>query len=146
MAPSGRDQGRAGARRDAAVLRHLRRAERPGARARDPDGGAGARPRRADRRAARGGGGAARDGQRAAGRQPVPPARRAARARQGAHRCEGEGGGARPRPLRRRLSRRAGRDRRRAGLGEARGKPVLAYATGYTDGGYRLAAAASEVS
>ena len=76
----------------------------------------------------------------------VPPARRGPRARRRDGRCAGQGGGARSRQLRRRLSRGARRGRRRARRGCARaGKPVLAYATAYTDGGYLLAANASEI-
>ena len=67
------------------------------------------------------------------------------RSRRGARRQQGESGRARPRQLRRRRSdcRRRPRATRSAGCGL--GKPVVAYATGYTNESYQLAAAASEV-
>ena len=75
----------------------------------------------------------------------ISPARPGRGARRGRGRRPGQGGRARPRRLPRRRPGGDGRPRRRARRVRASGKPVIAYATGYTDDGYQLAAHASEV-
>ena len=76
----------------------------------------------------------------------ISPARPRRGARQGAGRQPGEGRRARPRRFHRRRRRPAIADLadavRRV---RAAGKPVIAYAVGYTDDSYQLASAASEV-
>ena len=117
MATAGRHQGRAGAVRDAVVLR--RAVRRPVGAIGRAGGGrrrAVARPGRYHRRAA-GAGGPDRGAVGSSGRSRIPPARRGARDRRGARRRAGQGGGARPRQVPRRLSRHAVRGRRRAGQG-----------------------------
>ena len=79
------------------------------------------------------------------GRQRHPrisPSRPGRRARRGQGRRPGQSGRARPRRLpRRRPDGDVGARRRRSTRCAESGKPVIAYATGYTDDGYQLAAA-----